>query len=495
MPHIESTVVLDPKTLPGSQREQLITDLYSVHCEIFDGVSRDEFARYVVESKAEDTRIQVLYGEDKQIAGYVASHRFHRKLRGEQVAINRAEAGLRRPYRGNGSPAMFLASRMLKTRWEFPGPQYYLGCLVHPSSYSGFARTVPTLYPAAGVDIPPELYDLMLQLAEEFHLPLVDPRRPLVREVGWITRDTEPERRYWQTCDLPAPRYYIEQNPTYGQGHGLLTLFPLSTMSLAQTALNIGKARVHKTVQRAVGALERSVIRPRLDAFSAEDLLAMAEEITGLNLDAVRDHGQLGTRHPLPARSTLLRAGQHPDALYVVSEGSLFVLTTDPDGQEVVLDQLGPGALVGEMELLTGRELATTIRAATDAMLLKLTAQELAQLLALEPRLEHELWLRICGRVFAQELRQIPQLAGLPRSQQEAWFATAQTLHLAPNQAERSDEASTLVLARGRLHVRCEAQHLTLSAPALVQLAAAATVTALQDSRCALLAAQPGPSP
>ena len=103
----------------------------------------------------------------------------------------------------------------------------------------------------------------------------------------------------------------------------------------------------------------------------------------------------------------------------------------------------------------------------------------------------HELWLRICGRVFAQELRQIPPLAVLSRSQQEAWFATARALHLALDQGERIADASTLVLARGRLHVQCGAQHLTLSAPALVQLPAAAAVTALSDSRFALLAAQP----
>lgn len=495
MPSIETTRVIDPRSLSASEREQLISDMYAVHSEIFDGVSRDDFAHYVVESTAEDTKIQVMYGDDRQLAGYVAAHSFRRKLRGELVAVNRAEAGLRRQYRGNSTPMLFLIQRMIKTRWDFPGPQYYLGCLVHPSSYSAFARTVPTLYPAADVEIPPEIYEFMLKLADEFHLPMVDPQRPLVRQVGWITRDTEAERRYWQACDLPAPRYYLEQNPTYGAGHGLLTMFPIDTLSVAQTALNIGTARVKKTVQRAVGALERSVLKPRLDAFSAEDLLATAEELTGLNLDAVRQHGLLGTRHPLAARSVLMRAGQHPDAIYAVTEGSLFVLAKDQDGEEIVLDQLGPGALIGEMELLTGRELATTIRAATDAVLLKLTERDLGQLLTLEPRLEHELWLRVCGRVFAHELRLLPALSQLSRAQQEAWFATARALHLAEAESERSAGASTLVLALGRLRVECGAQHLTLSAPALVELPAAATVTALENSRCALLAARPAQSP
>ena len=487
MAHIVSNAVIDPSTLSEPEIDALITSLYAVHCEIFDGVSRDEFARYVVRSKADQTRIQVSYGADGDVAGYIAAHAFRRKLGDELVTINRAEAGLRRPYRGNGSPASFLISWLLKKRWEFPGAQYYLGCLVHPSSYSGFARAAATLWPAPGVELPGELRTLMLELAEEFHLPVVDPQRPLVRQVGWITRDTEVERNYWQHCDLPAPRFYIEQNPTYGEGHGLLTLVPLDAASLTRTTVNWGAARLKKTLQRTVGALERSVIKPRLDAFVAEDLLTAAEEIIGFDLDTVRQYGLLGTRYPVAARTVLFRAGEAPDAMYVVVEGSLFILGKDHDGEELVLDQLGPATLVGETELVTGQPHATTVRAAVDSVLLRLTAADVEQLLGAEPRLEKELWLRICQRVFRNELRDFPAYSGLSRAQQDAWFERAVLHALAPRQAHVLTEPSVLVLSAGKLRCETADSFVSIAAPGLLRLPAGATPTALGKARYAVL--------
>jgi len=425
MAEIVSNQIIDPHKLSAEEFEALVSSLYAVHCEIFDGVSREEFSHYVVGSSADETRIQVSYGEEGDVAGYVAAHSFRRRLRGELVAVNRAEAGLRRPYRGNGSPAGFLLSWLLKTRWAFTGPQYYLGCLVHPSSYSAFARHAAVLWPSANEEIPDDIFEFMLELGEEFHLPVVDPKRPLVRQVGWITRDSAAERHYWQHTDLPAPRFYIEQNPSYSQGHGLLTLIPLDTASMAKAAMNWGTGRLKKTVRRTIGALERSVLKPRLDAFSAEDLLSAAEEITGMNLDAVRQHGLLGTRFPVAARTVLFREGERADAMYAVVEGSLFILSKDSEGEELVIDQLGPNSLVGEMELLTDQPRMTTVRAAVDSVLLRLSAKDVAQLLLLEPRLEKELLLRVCGRVFGVELRQLPAFAELSRRTQEQWFSQA----------------------------------------------------------------------
>lgn len=398
MAAIARNEVIDPKTLTSSAKEELITSLYAVHSEIFDGVSREEFGRYVVDSKAESTRIQVSYGESGEIAGYLAMHAFRRELGGEICTITRAEAGLRRKYRGNGSTASFAISQMLKLRWEHSGPTFYLGCLVHPSSYTIFARNTAAVWPSAGVETPAEIMNLLTQLGDEFGLPVVDPARPLVRKVGWITRDTDVERRYWQTSDLPSARFFLEQNPGYGQGHGLLTLVPFDAASLASTVFKAAGLKLKRSVQRAIGSLERGVLKRQLDPVTAEDLLAAAEEISGLDLDSVRAKGLIGTRFPLEARATLFRAGDRADAMYVVVQGSLFVLDDSTPGEEVVIDQLGPNTLVGEVALMTGTPRAATVRAAIDSTLLKLTPDDIAKLLEAEPRLEAELWRRINER-------------------------------------------------------------------------------------------------
>lgn len=396
MATIERNETIDPSTLSDAEKESLISSLYAVHCEIFDGVSRQQFAQYVINSPAKRTRIQLSYGANGELAGYLAMHAFRPTLHGKECTVLRAEAGLRRAYRGNASTAGFAITNLLKTRWDFSGPLFYLGCLVHPSSYSIFANNAPAVWPAAGGEIPPELFDLMMRLGEEFHLEMVDPARPLVRKVGWITRDTEAERRYWQTSDLPAARFYIEQNPGYVQGNGLLTLLPMDLLSTAKMVIHSGTSRLRKDIKRTVGSIERNVLKRPLDATTAEDLLQSVEEITGLSLSAVRQQGILGVRYPLSARQTLFQAGDRADAMYVVVEGSLLVLGDSPEG-ELVIDQLGPSVLIGEKELLSGEPRGATVRAAIDSVLLKLTKTDLEKLLAAEPRLQSALAQRLKG--------------------------------------------------------------------------------------------------
>jgi hypothetical protein len=223
MPKIVRDEVIDPKALSEDALVALIQRLYDVHNEIFDGVSVEEFERYVVRSKAERTLIQVSYGPDDELAGYIAMHAFRRSFRGEPCTVLRAEAGLRRAYRGDGGPGAFFASQVVKARLEQTGALYYLGCLVHPSSYMALARGAQVIWPAPGAATPEDIQAFILSLGDEFHLARVDPNRPLVREVGWITRDTEVERQYWLNCQITAPRFYVEQNPGFVRGHGLLT--------------------------------------------------------------------------------------------------------------------------------------------------------------------------------------------------------------------------------------------------------------------------------
>lgn len=390
MATIARNETVDPSTLTPAQRDDLVTSLYAVHSEIFDGVSRDQFAQYVINSPAKRTRIQLSYADSGELVGYLAMHAFRPMLQGKECTVLRAEAGLRRAYRGSSSTAGFAVANLLKTRWDMSGPLFYLGCLVHPSSYSIFANNAPAVWPAPGVEIPAELHDLMMRLGEEFHLEMVDPARPLLRKVGWITRDSEAERRYWQSSDLPAVRFYLEQNPGYVQGHGLLTLLPLDLLSTAKMVLNTGKTRLRKDLRRTLGSIERNVFKRPLDATAAEKLLQDIEEIAGISLDAVRQQGILGTRYPLSARQTLFRKDERADAMYVVVEGSLLVLGDSPEG-EFVIDQLGPSTLIGAQELMSAQPHETTVRAAIDSVLLRLTKEDVAKLLAAEPQLGNAL--------------------------------------------------------------------------------------------------------
>ena len=72
----------------------------------------------------------------------------------------------------------------------------------------------------------------MAELAVIFELEAVDPLNPLVVHVGWRTLDSKIERIYWRRCENSDARFFIQQNPGYSEGHGLLTMVPFSCTHL-----------------------------------------------------------------------------------------------------------------------------------------------------------------------------------------------------------------------------------------------------------------------
>ncbi|HEB80459.1 MAG TPA: cAMP-activated global transcriptional regulator CRP [Chromatiales bacterium] len=56
-------------------------------------------------------------------------------------------------------------------------------------------------------------------------------------------------------------------------------------------------------------------------------------------------------RRRYPGKSIIIYAGDQPDALYYIIEGSVTVLIEDEDGREIVLAYLNPGDFFGEMGL------------------------------------------------------------------------------------------------------------------------------------------------
>ena len=229
---------VDPDALTPAARERLVDELYGVHSEVFDGVDRAQFRKYVVCSPAQATWIDVFRDDDDRAVGYLALHRFDLTHEGRSLAVFRAEAGMLRAYRGKTSIGSLLVTKILAYRLRYPTRAiFYFGSLVHPSSYHGIARFGVRMWPHPERRVPPAVESLMTRLGERFGLDAVDPARPLVRDVGWITRDTDQERAYWERCSKPTARFFVEANPGYGLGHGLLTLVPLTLSNLGLGAL------------------------------------------------------------------------------------------------------------------------------------------------------------------------------------------------------------------------------------------------------------------
>lgn len=255
---VAETVV--PRALDPIAKRQLEDDLYDLHSRIFRGVDQPSFVAYVIDSKAEHTWIQLYRDEQGALGGYTAVHIYERRVGGKMTAILRSETGTLREHRGADLVVNCYARHVLRYRAAHPlRPLYLLGSLVHPSSYGLIARHVEEVWPREGIETPAEILELMSSLGDAFGLDRVDAANALVRKVGWQTIDSRDDRAYWERCERPGVQFFLRENPGYEDGHGLLTLVPLTlgavTRGLAQLARQKSQRHARKLAARARAGL------------------------------------------------------------------------------------------------------------------------------------------------------------------------------------------------------------------------------------------------
>lgn len=88
----------------------------------------------------------------------------------------------------------------------------------------------------------------------------------------------------------------------------------------------------------------------------------------------------------LPGGATLFRRGDAGRDVYVVVNGRLRATAEDPDGGTRVLEEVGRGAAIGEIALLTGETRAATVVAVRDCDLVRLPREAFDALVDSHPR-------------------------------------------------------------------------------------------------------------
>ena len=476
MSAIAKTRTLDPATLSPAEREAFIDALFDVQCEVFAGVNRGELGKYVVDSPAEHTEIEVYEAEDGTLLGYCAAHFFHRTVQGEPLVVMRMEAGLRRACRGAAVASAFVGKQILAHRLRDPtGRLVYLGSLVHPSSYASLVRNFDTVWPHPDRPTPPEVHALLVQLGDDFSIPRIHPDRPLLRQVGWVTRDSEVERDYWQRCRRPTARYFVDTNPGYTEGHGLLTLVMLDNRTFGRSVARWGQTRLRKLAAGLTGAGESPV-----DHQDDLDVLRGSRELTGLSDDALRWLLAQGTRRTVAPGSTLIHQGDHGDVFYVALQGSAHVFVEH--AEPVLVDQTVEGEVFGGMAVLTGQPRSATVKAATKMVVLELHAPDLKALFAVQPAAREVLWTNIARDRFDTLVQSWPRMAHLSRAERAAWFSAGHPLDGPP-----AAEALVFVVY-GRVERLVDGIAELVSAPALL---APGDLRLLDDARVHVVPARP----
>ncbi len=107
---------------------------------------------------------------------------------------------------------------------------------------------------------------------------------------------------------------------------------------------------------------------------------------------------------------TLVRQGEIGDALYVITSGRAQVSQKLDDGQEIVLDVLGPGQYLGELALLDQAPRMATCRALTPLIVLRLDQQTFVRLMRSNTAVASLILKHVIGNMRGQDQLVIREL-------------------------------------------------------------------------------------
>lgn len=144
--------------------------------------------------------------------------------------------------------------------------------------------------------------------------------------------------------------------------------------------------------------------------------LSQVEMFKALPLDGLSALAQQGQQRSFPAGAQLMAQGEVGETMYVILQGRVRVERSHPDLIEpLVLAELGPGEVVGEMGVLDDAPRSATVIAVEQTETLELTAPALAQTILRYPAVAGALL-----RLLSRRLRTTDELAAeLARRRQQ----------------------------------------------------------------------------
>ena len=101
-----------------------------------------------------------------------------------------------------------------------------------------------------------------------------------------------------------------------------------------------------------------------------KQLLKQIEMFMGLSDEELIKVGQVCQEVSIPSGQTIIERNEPADCFYLIEEGTVEILTAGEQDPSVVVT-LGNGQIFGEMALVDSGKRSASVRAATDAVVLK----------------------------------------------------------------------------------------------------------------------------
>lgn len=235
-----SIEIVEPAKYSDEDILEFTESLWQVHSNVFKNIDRVTFVNYVLFPEAKLTRIHVFRKRGGEIIGFFSIHHFEKEFEGKRVTVLRGEIGVLPEYRRQHYVIKEIIKAGLLNRLRYGFKEVWvLGCFISPAMYSLMANMAFRVYPNYRYIIPDRIRQLMLQLADKFDLPESDKNTPLVRNIGWISRQAIESEVEFSESRNEDVQFYLNQNPQYTRGYGLEIFIPLSFINMLLSTFNM----------------------------------------------------------------------------------------------------------------------------------------------------------------------------------------------------------------------------------------------------------------
>jgi CRP-like cAMP-binding protein len=121
------------------------------------------------------------------------------------------------------------------------------------------------------------------------------------------------------------------------------------------------------------------------------ELLQQIPLFAGMNETVLASLAQASHQKTVEKNAHLFFRGDPADAFYLLLKGAVMIVLVNPDGRELVINQMQPGDFFGELGLLTGQPRSADAVACQTSVLMSIPRQAFLAVVECEPHLTRRL--------------------------------------------------------------------------------------------------------
>ena len=239
-----------PIQLTEKEKHELTDRLYKIHEEIFHGVSKAAFRKYVIEPDSKLTKIRIYRDVGGNDAGYLSFQVFETGPRRMDPFVVRTEVGFLPQYRRYNLTLPTLIRSAIAFQLKQLGRKgYFLATPVHPTPYRIGINQLPEVWPHPERETPQHIRETLGTLREALGIRPVPGGGEFACQVGWQVRESQILKDRIMRRTDPITQFYLRQNPDYSEGNGMLMLVPLTLKTYMSGLGGLFRKRFRRSVQ------------------------------------------------------------------------------------------------------------------------------------------------------------------------------------------------------------------------------------------------------